>query len=139
MKSGRALTTASSPSAATACMDTAKFGCEASKCSSYQPGRRAKCPLTCGLCPPSAPPSSPLPPLPPSTPPPKVSCEGFVDGEVCQIKKKKCNKNPPRTMNKCKKKCNKDRKRKKKHQQCQQICCQLFRWLKFSVLLDDDD
>ena len=94
------------------CEDTDKK-CIPQKCKSYDPAKLAKCKKTCGLC----------GPLPPSPPPPKVDCEGFVDNKKCKIKKKKCNKNPPKTMKKCEKSCEKDRKKKKPL--CQKTCCEL--------------
>ena len=92
------------------CEDTDKK-CIAKKCKNYDPAKLAKCKKTCGLC-------DPLPP-----PPPPPDCEGFVDSTKCKIKKKKCNKKPPKTMKKCKKLCEKDRKKKKPL--CQKTCCEL--------------
>ena len=94
------------------CEDTDKK-CIPQKCKSYDPAKLAKCKETCGLC----------DTLPPSPPPPKVDCEGFNDNKKCKIKRKKCNKNPPKTMKKCKKSCVKDRNKKKPL--CQKTCCEL--------------
>ena len=85
--------------------------CIFKKCKNYPPAKLANCKKTCKLC-------DPLPP-----PPPPPDCEGFVDSTKCKIKKKKCNKKPPKTMKKCKKLCEKDRKKKKPL--CQKTCCEL--------------
>ena len=74
---------------------------------------------------PSPPPPSPSPPPPsPSPSLPEVNCGGLSDDEACEIKIKKCEKNPPKSMNKCKKKCKKDGK-KKTPPLCQKACCKL--------------
>jgi len=87
--------------------------CIFKKCKNYPAWKLANCKKTCKLC----------DPLPPPPPPPKDDCEGFVDSKKCKIKKKKCNKKPPTTMNKCKKSCEKDGNKKKPL--CKKTCCEL--------------
>ena len=95
------------------CVGADEVWCLPEKCKKYKPGKLEKCKKTCGLC-------EPLPPSPPG--PPDDNCADLVDGKKCKIKKKKCNKNPPKTTNKCMKKCEKDRKKK---QRCEKTCCEL--------------
>ena len=102
------------PPSPPACVDTAKK-CKNKHCKKK---KKESCKKTCGLCeplPPSAPPSPSLP---------EVNCGGLSDDEACEIKIKKCEKNPPKSMNKCKKKCKKDGK-KKTPPLCQKACCKL--------------
>ena len=79
--------------------------------------KKMKCKKTCGLCeplPPSAPPLAPLP---------DVYCRRLSDKKTCKTKIKKCEKKPPKSMDKCKKKCKKDAKREPPL--CQKTCCKL--------------
>ena len=103
------------PPSPPACVDTKKKKCKNKHCKDLE--KKKACKKTCGLCeplPPSAPPSPSLP---------TVNCGGLSDDEACKIKIKKCEKNPPKSMNKCKKKCKKDGK--KTPPLCQKACCKL--------------
>ena len=105
------------PPSPSECADKPNEKCKKKKCKNYKRAKKQKCKTTCGLC----------EPLPPSAPPspllPEVNCRGLSDDEKCKIKKKKCEKKPPKSMKKCKKECKKDAK--KNPPLCQTTCCNL--------------
>ena len=113
----------SSPPSPPACADKPNEKCKKKKCKNYKRTKKEKCKTTCGLCEP-LPPSPPPPSPPPSPLLPEVNCRGLSsDNKKCKIKKKTCEKKPPKSMTKCKKKCKKDAK--KNPPLCQTTCCKL--------------